>query len=560
MSRLKINHDGWNNPKSFCNFDTGDGRLVVSGLYIHHGAEFHFRATQQKSGPYIMRGHISAISPADGRILQVSGRQKRQILDDLEIKDPNYISNMAGKRISALNITSAVYPRSLNHNEIKASIADAVIRLYKKHAAYIHRVYGDVARPDTITPSVAAYKHVDKYLELNHPTLKANSCAAYRNHILSTCMLLPNVPMCQFSENKLKASMESLALSNHKKDLLRKFWRYCIDAKICNGKLPFPPTQKKRPAVDTLIRKAIRPDVLSIEEEDRVYTICTDNPTGPACGVALLIWGGHSAKNVCNFNWRDLIWSDTYNDYVRVRFLRNDLAGATHDYTAPLFPAGALILRARYADLLTKYSAEELADMPIVSQIKSPEVPMSPNALIQHATTMLSSVGITNAQLTALRRICPSIAVSSRILGNTYADRINKNCGLLNEPGTVKFLLHESLSDNVSDDHYTSFSDEEAGKHLYDIMSVVQPEREIDMGEPFRSCLTDKEILCMTPETTRQRVGLVATYKLMPGDELVIQCPHGVTGSIRARGINADGSLRRKTRKKSGKQQDSGSM
>ena len=255
-------------------------------------------------------------------------------------------------------------------------------------------------------------------------------------------------------------------------------------------------------------------------------------------------------KDACGLNWSDVIWSDTDPDYVRVKNFRNDLAGATHDYTMPLFPAGALILRTRYLELHTTHSNKDLDNMPIVSKIKSPDASMGSDALIQHATSMLLSIGMTYAQLDALRRIAPDIAVSSRMLGNTYAQNVNVRCALQDEPGTAKFLQREALSGNTTDDHYTSFSDEEAGKHLHDIMSVVQPEQDIDIDEGPLIRPDGREQRCIAPETTRQRVGFVATYQLMPGEELVIRCPHGVTGSVRARGIHADGSPRRKTRKK----------
>ena len=143
------------------------------------------------------------------------------------------------------------------------------------------------------------------------------------------------------------------------------------------------------------------------------------------------------------------------------------------------------------------------------------------------------------------------ISVSRRLLKNTYTNNVYHLCALSEEVGTAKFLCKESLTNNTTDAHYASFSSEEAGERLHAYMSFVTPEEPIDSVDEKPKQLPDgltKYIY--SPETTRQRVGHVGHYRLQPGEEIIIKCPHGVKGSVATRAYNEDGTLRRKTPKR----------
>ena len=128
------------------------------------------------------------------------------------------------------------------------------------------------------------------------------------------------------------------------------------------------------------------------------------------------------------------------------------------------------------------------------------------------------------------------IAISKMLLRNTYVKNIYSNCGLLFEEGTAKFLCRQSLSSNTTDDHYTSFTDKIASIHLHDYMSFVIPQIELNSNDCANPTVlpNGNELHTFTPHTTRHRAGLIGSFKLKPGDEILIKCPHGVTGTAKA--------------------------
>jgi len=541
--------DGWNDPRSHFEATFSDKGVAYSGTYFFHGAEFDFRISKQASGKYVMRGYANAISPLDDHILQVAGAAKAKITAELEEKKPGYIASMGEKRIPEFNIHCKIYCTTDNTDECKAHIQERILQLYKDHAPYIHRVYGEVVTRDTITPGLAAVCHVDEYMKANHHGLNKRSYAKLRDCIVDICMLLPHKPMCKFTEREITSLFSGIKVSKTTQKRIHDFWRYCLDAKLCSGKIPFPAEPRKPRDPDKEFRKGARPDFLDTTEQFSLYEQCSKTPSGPNCGVALMLWGGFSAAKACELVWGDVIWYPD-PDYIRIKYFRMDLVGATHDYTAPLFPFAASILAQRYCALQAEHTTEALATMPIVSKIKSPKESIGASALTQHATRCLQDVGVTHAHLDALRKIDPSVSASARMLQATYANNLYVLCKLESEPGTAKFLIRESLSFSTTDDHYTNFADEDAGQHLHDIMSVLQPEKEIIVDEGPTLLATGMECRAFAPESTLHRTGCIADYRLAPGEELVIKCPHGVTGSARVRGYTATGELRRAPKSK----------
>ena len=334
--------------------------------------------------------------------------------------------------------------------------------------------------------------------------------------------------------------------------LLVSFWDYCLAKGICVGANPFPSPQKRKVSATTKQARALVPDELSIRQQDILFTkLISEEVSGDSCGIALMLWGGFSAKDACAFNWGDIIFNQEQPDFVRVRYYQNDKAGATHDYTRPLFPQATRILLRRYRELTIKYTPETLLKCPIVSTKQSHRKAITANALTQYGAMLLRRIGVSEEALIKLKM--PRVAFSSRIFHNTYVKNLVQRCGLANDPGTVNFMLGQSLSGSVTDDHYSSFVSELAAERIFTALKAAGPLEDIEQPETPIIYKDGQEQYTIAPENTRQRIGVVADITLQPGEESEIVCPHGVSGSIRVRTITETG-LRRKSTKRRDKQ------
>lgn len=540
---------GWDDPRSYIKRTDINGHTTYKGTFVLNGAEFRFSLNQQTTGKYLMRGRVSAISPEDGFVLQAIGAEKKRRLDRKKAVPTECEETEKPKREKVLNITTELYGQSLEETEVKKSVERAAFRLYTKHADLIHRRMKQSQRPDIITPAVAAALYAENYVAINHRNTVESTRKTYTKAIRDNYAQMPAIPMATMATAKMKQYLDSHPVGGNTMRLLNGFWIFCLAKGICVGTNPFPVSQKRKVSATTKQARALMPDELSIRQQDELFAkLMSGEVSGDSCGIVLMLWGGFSAKLACGFVWEDILFDCDEPDFVRVIYHQNDKAGATHDFTRPLFPQAARILRRRYETLTVKYTPEDLAKYPIVSTKQSYKKAMTASALTQFGAMLLRTIGVTEETFFALK--LPKVAVSSRIFYNTYIKNLVQRCGLANDPGTVNFMLGQSLSGSVTDDHYSSFVSDLASERIFTVLKAAGPLENIDQLEEQIILENGRTQHIIAPENTRQRIGVVADITLQPGEELEIVCPHGVSGSISARAVDENGKRKRAVRKK----------
>lgn len=120
--------------------------------------------------------------------------------------------------------------------------------------------------------------------------------------------------------------------------------------------------------------------------------------------------------------------------------------------------------------------------------------------------------------------------------------------GLQGDEGCKKYLQTMSLRNNVTDDNYTFFSNEDVCACIYRAMLCMQPLRKLE--QPAEECrvLNDgRREYRYIPDTTREIVGVVAEIVIPPGGQMSIAFPHGVIGRMQGRKVLLDGTAKRKS-------------
>lgn len=562
--------NGWGDPRSYLTSSTDKNGLThIRGNYFYNNCDFKFSLVEQKNNKnYLFRGRISPISAADGQILQLRGKARAEKLEALtknsatdshgisivQKSNPHESSNSPSnlrRRIPELNITSEINVNSKDISSVKDAVSKAALKLYETYGIQMHHIQGKVARPDTITPAVAAFTHVDAYLRTHHKKIKeGKSLNNYRRMIVATCSQFPHIPMCQFTVQMVKRILSEKPFSQQAVRLTSKFWAYCLALRICEGICPFPEERVVKTTPETNQTSLNRRTELSLSEQDNLFDLLHIHHSGGDCGIALQLWGGCSATTAVKLTWEKVIFCSGHPDYVRIKIRHDDRAGATHNYTRPLFPAGALILLARHEELLAQYTPKQLSKMPVVSCVSNPKKAMKSDDLVRYSTKVLRSIGITDILFAQLRRSKAKIAASRRLLSNTYVKNITTRCGIKDDAGTIAFLIGGALK-NVSDDNYTAFSDEEGNARLHTIISAVQPLFDLDQPPDVTLLENGTELHQFAPDTTRERVKVSCAIQLAPGEKIIVRCSHGITGDVQARGLRDDGKPRRKTQKNS---------
>lgn len=531
--------NSWTLP-SCCNFSsTESGDLVAfNGKYFLLGAiRCRFSAAAQSDASHHFRGTISIMSPTHPtRVLQASSRQSEQA------------SSRKLKLSLELNISTCEKEKILEYIHKRA------VELFIANDELILSQYRLPASRDRITPALACVLYADDYLTLRYAEKtfagqseedleKLNEQKAMEKDALLDfyCNLDNTISMSDYSSthaHKLQRLFQSYReklgkkLTRARKSLLRSFWQYCLTRDICDGDtnpLEEEPTVSKRSM--TAATKADRTDVMSSAVQRNLEEAMSNNPTGEACALALL-YSGFSAIDTCRFCWHDIIFDPNRPDFVCVKFIRGDLSGTLHDFTRPIVPASALVLRLRYLALLQTSTSKEVAAMPVASQLKDPSKAISKDYLIQLAKKSLAAAGFLSDNARGQKQL-PISAINTSVLQSTYEYNLRHMCGITDD-GTFLFLLGHSVSSLVTYAHYTSLTCPEGLERLYTLLKpcAARHKNEVsDIIEPRPIGEALEELVAM-PEWSNQRINVGCTITLQPGEEFSLECAHGVTGEI----------------------------
>lgn len=520
----KNRENGWDNPASVFKVETKKGTLTkVTGRYVLQSAIFEYSAKIQKSGRYPIRGKVRAIS-STGSTLKKRGNAKKEIFKKL----PESERNDSNRR---LNVETDFYCTLGTEAEIKRCVARAAERLYSENSELIQMQVSQSARPDTITPNIAAQLKAPACVSLKHNRASEKEREKYVKRIRNCCAKLPEKPMKDYSKGEIKRWCEELNIGDSEKKELKAFWQYCIEHGVCSGKNPVEEPVKKRMTGAANKAKAMRIVELDSQMVEELYKLLNNPLTDANVGVGLML-SGFDPKHIVSLKWNDIVFHKE-EDFVVVRLFKDIGVNATKNYSRPAVPRVAIMLRKHYLNVFNEVGEDKIKDCYVVRNMRSKQSPYRAQYLVQEATRLINLAGISFRTLDAMRNEDRSFAAARKILYNTYCRHILDNCRLNEDIGTANFLLGKSFGLDTTSSSYTSFTAPEAQYRLYSILKILQEQRKIKRPKELKES-NDRIVLTYAPNYTGEYVGITGTISLAPGEEIVIKCPHGVKGYAEA--------------------------
>ena len=476
------------------------------GRCIFRKHKFEFSINKQMNGAYNYRGIVYAIGKS-GKVLM---KKKKEKQDGVIIK-------------SRISIQSSISIDCTDIDDIKSSVTKKVIKLYKNNAGSIADAEGEGTTIDTITPSEAADKYARNFSAQKHSNASENNQKKIENKVKNICSKLPHIPMMRFTKESIDKELKKLGMGTESRKLLYEFWEFCLECKYCDMNNPVTLPPKRKESNETRQKRAMKSEELGIDQTDRLFEVLTKNPSGGSCGIALIA-SGFNAKEATSFLWKDIVFKRE-SDFVIVKYYLPDRMGSTHNYSRPLLPQAAEILRTRFSTLY-KEKGHIIMDYPVVS-LTSPEKNMKTAQLIQEATRVLREAEISNRTLSAIRSEDRTVAAASKLLHNTYKRIILERCNLINDSGTALFLLGQSFGMDSTSDDYTSFTCDDASRRLYYILRSV---RKIERHRKNITITENKGVYSAKCIAASSREYTVAnmTIKLKPGEYIDEDCLHGI--------------------------------
>lgn len=526
MKNEIIIENGWDSKLSIykrINDRKDPSNIKISGRYVHHNAIFEFSLKTQKSGEYLLRGSIRAIDNS-GNVLKKTGNKAKEILSKLP--EEQQLRNNP-----KLDIRSNIYSNSLDDEDIKNQICNSVQKLYSANSIRINEHLQLAARPEIITPNMAAQQVCASYLNCYHQDASLETRTKIDKRIKNLCAKLPPLPMKDIRKSFIKKWISDNSVSDEAIRELSRFWTYCVESGTCLGINPIERPKKRRIKNGEAEQyAAARRTSLDQVEQDRFFEILIKENNDYVVGAALMA-SGFDASFITNLKCKDVVVKNYNDNYVVIRNINDRTPAATKDYTRPMVPKYASIVKDQVRKIQSDNPEQDISEMYLLRNFKSKTKPMNASRLVQEVTRMIIASGVSYTTIAYLREEDKMIAAATKLLKNTYKSNILYDCNLESDPGTVSFLLGKSFGADVTSDSYTSFTSPAGEKRLKNILRVL------DIPSYYKNIERDyisegKIYKRRKPKRNNEILDCTIEITLQPGEECKLECEHGIIGEI----------------------------
>lgn len=515
------------------------GNIHISGNIYINNVVMRYSANQQKKG-YLIRGRISIISPVDGNILQMSGKNRRNALLRFQEKDKVILKK--NNRHEMLDCRSEFVVNILDDEKIKERITSSALKLYSKHEATILRAFKDlgiIAKHDATT---ALTIHIQSFINRLYSKNSVQNQKSVEKKIQKVTAFFGTVPMGDITRAMIKAyhkQHENSAGSDL--NYARKFWEYCREKGVYTGENPLEThaevycKRKQKNGIEA-IRKSIEPINIQFDVEQKLNKEIIENiADGSYIGLLLIKECGFETKVSCELKWKDV---NLCHNYITIHIQKDSLSGATHDYTRPLTPFAEDVLYQRYFLLRKKYSKEEILKMPIASKATDLRKPLKSKELTNLCRNALIRAGLDQSKLSVVPVI--NMGAGVRLLHKNIRYRLEHYCGLFDDPAAVSFLMGNSLQSDVTADHYRSFISDEGQAYLYNALKrdkrfINNLETEENKDNMVTSWSMPGGITeySISPSSPHDIITFKIKVQIKPNDCIYLYAPQGISCTVK---------------------------
>lgn len=473
---------------------------------------------QSPTARYPARGSVSLLDPRTGRVMRVKKRQ---------LGTPRNTRTVS-QAIAYVNSDS------MDAEVLRAHIARAATALYNDHILLIADAAQKACPAGESSFTLLLAQHQQQYLARR--TSRSNMATTYRHRLERVARLIGDRVVSRIPLTAIDRIIDDLGprwreYLQESERFLNFVYDYRADSERIN---PFTKYLLRHPATDSrnprrLQQKASNTDVLSLDEERNLnHRIESNIDNGILVGITLVKEGGLTSKEACHLTWAEISPMPDYPDTLLIALRKDDMAGATHNYTFPLLPFGSRTLLKRLAWLREQYSEEQICRMPVASAENDPTKALDPSRLTDACRTVLHNCGVGYAALAGLQDLHTGAGI--HMLHATYRYRLEDVCRLRDDPGLLTFMLHHSLTNLVQADHYRSFTDPTAQHMLHTAISrdnrFDPPSRSRQPVKRKKSGHAGERVTVQAPSSTAPNHVTLKAF-VQPDGELRISAPTG---------------------------------
>lgn len=524
----------WNDPQSFFANEIRQrkgishlhyyGQLVIGTEIIHFSLNEQVGYSPIDSIPkvkkieYVMRGSVALMDQSTCKPLVCAGKERA-----MRLKRSKEAPNPGAPPLATKNI----YCNTTNVDDIKAIITKKARELIAENTAAISESKKMAVLTPSISPLIFYWeKYGSSFLRASGTK---NEQKVFKQITRSIAKLPPNVPISKLTLKMLDEVQKNKIAKNRISDknlrLLSRFWDF-LGAKAYLPENPFHAhlvsrsKKKKKDGGKLAIRNATPDHIFPQDEYElnrKLYKMLVTDPI--VLGIILPKDAGLDIDASLEITWGDVIFDEDESDFVCIR-VKSNKWGPIINYTRPVFPFCAIALHKVYEDLQSRFSAEKLAKMKVISIDGRP---ITKSKLTSEIRKMIKGFGVEPKVLYNLHDPSHRTSASSQYLLNTYKSKVKNECGLeVNDPAAIRYLLTMSLNNDVSAAFYRSFSSPDGLWRLYVAMRRFGTGLEQKSSRCIKETIKDENHYTLTVSPVDQLKLLKAEIEVeLSPDELV---------------------------------------
>lgn len=516
-------------------------KLNESGCYkgiieCSNGAFCRYSLSPQAKGKYAYRGTMSILSPNGKGVLNITSKALRTINAQRTEKGLS--------KVESKNASHSIYiPRKYDENgfeldtipeeDIKAYLIDHAKALYSENISAFSAGYDAFSSAADMYLPLAVELYASQYIDSRSKTPKAQE--ARLNKLKRAARQFSGKPIGRISARDISAARKVLG-SNANMYLkeIQEFTEFLYSKKHVAGDInPFaqhnfqgkkPP---RNPSIDQT--KASNTDILSSFEEQKLNKTIEENWQDPkVIGLLLIKEGRLDSTDATQLKWGQLEWESQYPNVVFVKLKKDNIGGATHDFTFPIVGFGAKILHRHMEWVKSQADGQEIDKLPIVHEVDDIYCPLDRETLATSSREFIQGCGVGYARLTG--RDDQHNVKYIDLLHKTYDNHRATTFGLGTSPSVLTFLMHNQLKRDVLADHYRSLTDESARHMLVTALSQPLP-YEVNVKRKHNVSTTivgKRSVTTIEAPESKKATHIVVDYYLKPGERIMVSSAHGV--------------------------------
>ena len=505
-----------------------EGILRLKGVVVSEGISFNISVRRNNSGntasvhgtspsayKYLYTGTVSTLDPSTTNVMLSEAKRRDKEENRIPFKPKDIYA------------TKKIRCDSADPQELVSDITSKISALIEEDKSQLDQAIMRAMTPDQLSLPFAAEQYASDFLRYAYPAASPEKSKERLAQLQCTLSKFPATPIAQLGKRRVNTILNEIHATEERVKLCFLFVEYLLQMRKCSGPNPFTmPETRKNSRRNALVQQELGDAVF-----EKMFELLYKKPFPMAVIIALNA-SGFPPADIKGMRWNDLEIIPKYKDFVIAHIQREYAAVSKHDFSRPVIPDTALLIRRTLQELKKQTTPEELAEQEIWPK------GLDNKAVNNEIRNLLVRAGFAGDFAAAGRPREDDVDIPSGILLTNYKRMLYSKCGLKDDPDTYNFLCG-TLYKSSTYTSYESHTWEDSMLRLYQYLKPLSTTKKLGKVSGCRA-EGEKTLFEAWPKTNHEEARVTGLIKLKPDQRMTVISEHGSKGIIR---IHREGDI-----------------